>query len=263
MQAMKLQSENHNVSSLKTLVYQSFRTEGIPVWMATCMKSVKDWADHKNYAYEFLDDSFFGYAPAWFREATNNQRHLVADFARLELANLYLNKGWDRVIWVDADVFICDIECFEIDERSDFLLCRELWVTRRDAQVVCSKRVNNSVMMFAKGNDFLHFYRLACQKIVMAKKHECKHTEIGTGFLSGIPRDLPLLKTVACLSPFLLSVFAHKRYEIIEAYEQEFYDPVLAVNLCLTFRDWQYDGVILSDEVYLAVIDYFKKSRNP
>ena len=259
---MTLQNDNHQASGLKTLVYQSFRTENIPGWMTTCMKSVKDWADSKNYEYEFLDDSFFGYAPAWFREATNNQRHLVADFARLELANRYLSQEWDRVIWVDADVFICDIDHFEIDERSDFLLCRELWMTRRDGQVVFSKRINNSVMMFAKGNDFLNVYRLACQKIVMAKKHACRHTEIGTNFLSGVPRDLPLLKTVACLSPFLLSAFAHKQYEIIEAYEQEFYDPVRAVNLCLTFRDWQYDGISLSDEVYLSVIDYFSKRHN-
>lgn len=259
---MTLQSENNKTSSLKTLVYQSFRTENIPAWMATCMKSVKDWADSKNYVYTFLDDSFFGYAPAWFREITNEQRHLVSDFARLELANLYLGQGWDRVIWIDADVFICNVNRFEIDKGNDFLLCRELWMTRRDGNVIFSKRINNSIMMFAKGNDFLNFYRLACQKIVMAKKQACRHTEIGTNFLSGIPRDLPLLKTVACLSPFLLAAFARQQYEIIEAYEQEFHDPVYAVNLCLTFRDWQYDGVALSDAVYLAVIDYFNKSQN-
>lgn len=254
---MILQNENHAAAGLKTLVYQSFRTQNVPVWMPRCMASVKDWADSKNYAYEFLDDRFFGYAPDWFRSVINDQRHLVADFARLELADLYLGQGWDRVIWIDADVFICDINHFDIDGPDDFLFCRELWMTRRNENIAFSNRINNSIMMFAKGNDFLAFYRDACQKIVKSKKQDCWHTEIGTKFLSGIPYKLPLLRTVACLSPLLLLAFSRKNDEIIAAYCNEFSAPIYAINLCLTFRGRQFDDVVFNDDVYLSIIEHF------
>lgn len=89
-------------------------------------------------------------------------------------------------------------------------------------------------------------------------KKACRYTEIGTNFFSDIARNLPLLKTVAYLSPFLLSAFARKQQEIISAYEREFSGSVHAINLCLTFRGWQYYSVTIDDEVYLSVIDYFK-----
>lgn len=254
---MILQNENHNATGIKTLVYQSFRTENVPVWMLKCMASVKEWANSKDYAYEFLDDSFFGYAPDWFRAAINDQRHLVADFARLELAKLYLGQGWDRVVWIDADVFICDINHFDIDGPDDFLFCRELWVTKRNADIAFSNRINNSIMMFTKRGNFLDFYRDACQKIVKAKKHDCWHTEIGTKFLSSIPYKLPLLRTVACLSPLLLLAFARKNDGIIAAYCNEFSAPIYAINLCLTFRGRKLDDVVFSDEVYFSVIEHF------
>jgi hypothetical protein len=246
--------------AIKTLVYQSFRTENVPLWLSLCMDSVKHWTASRNYSYVFIDDSFFDYAPAWFHEATNSQRHLISDYARLELAAIYLNQEWDTVIWVDADVFICNINSFEIDNRYDFVLCRELWMTKRNGSVTFSDRINNSIMMFRKGNHFLSFYIDACKKIVMAKKQSCRHTEIGTNFLSGIPCKPPLLQTVACLSPFLLSAFACNRDDFISHYCNEFSEPIHAINLCLTFRDLQFENIKLTDQVYFSVIDYFKKT---
>lgn len=226
------------------------------------MDSVKRWANNKNYSYVFIDDSFFTYAPTWFHEATNSQRHLVSDYARLELATIYLEKEWNIVIWIDADIFICDVNSFEIDNRYSYLLCRELWMTKRDEKVTFSNRINNSIMMFKKDNQFLNFYMDASRKIVSTKKHNCRHTEIGTQFLSGIPYKLPLLKTVACLSPLLLSAFARQRLDLISTYCHEFSAPIYAINLCLTFRNWLYEDIMLSDHAYHSAIIHFDKNNH-
>ncbi len=226
--------------------------------MQSCIDSVRCWADHRGYSYILLDDVFFNYAPTWFHEATNSQRHLVSDYARLEVAAAYLKQEWDAVIWVDADVFICDMRNFEVDTQKEFLLSRELWMTKIKGEIVFSDRVNNSVMMFKKDNEFLDFYIDACKKIVNKKMHNCRHTEIGTNFLSGIPYELPLLQTVACLSPFLLSEFSRDRKESISRYRDKFLFPIYAINLCLTFRGWKYDEMDLTDQVYMAAIDHFK-----
>jgi hypothetical protein len=218
------------------------------------MQSVRQWAEIQGFAYRFVDDSFFGYAPEWFREAVKGQRHLVSDLARLELARLYLDEGWGRVIWVDADIYIADQQGFRISEEHDHWLCEELWVTMQDSELQFSRRANNAVLSFTQDNRFLDFYRNACQKIVRSKKGKLRHTEIGTSFLSGISHLLPLLKDVAIFSPFLLAEFYKKNEATIMRYQSELGAPIRAVNLCLTFRDARYGDLLLDDGVFARVI---------
>lgn len=241
---------------INTLVYQSFRTHEVPVWMETCMQSVRQWADFHGFSYRFIDDTFFDCVPDWFKTAVNGQRHLVADFARLELARQYLDEGWGRVIWVDADVYICDREGFRIGTHRDHWLCHELWVSQRTDGLHFSNRVNNAIVSFSQGNRFLDFYRHACQKIVQTKKSKLRHTEIGTSFLTGISQLLPLLKGVAMFSPLLLADFYNKNESVIAQYRRRLGTPIKAVNLCLTFRNTQYGDLYFSDEVFTQVIEY-------
>jgi hypothetical protein len=240
--------------AIKTLVYQSFRTHGVPVWMDTCMASVRQWAEIQGFSYRFIDDIFFSYAPEWFRERVKDQRHLVSDLARLELARIYLDEGWDRVIWVDADIYICDPHGFQISTERDYWLSEELWVFLRDNQLNFSRRANNAVMSFTQGNQFLDFYRNACQRIVRSKHEKLRHTEVGTSFLAGISHLLPLLKDVAIFSPRLLSAFYNDDQAIISRYQQELGVPIRAVNLCLTFNNTRFGDLLLDDWVFSQVI---------
>lgn len=219
------------------------------------MQSAKEWAEIQGYAYRFIDDSFFGYVPDWFREAVKGQRHLLSDLARLELARLYLDEGWERVIWVDADIYICDRQGFIIGDEHDHWLCEELWVFIRDNELQFSRRVNNAVLSFSRGNRFLDFYRNACQKIVRSKQGKLRHSEIGTSFLSGIAHLLPLRKEVAMFSPLLLAEFYKNNEIMIARYQQEFGSPIKAVNLCLTFRDTYFGDLLLDDNVFTTVIE--------
>ena len=68
---------------MKTLVYQSFRTSDVPVWVTRCMKTVRGWAADRGFDYQFFDDRFFEYAPDWYREKVKHHRLLVGDLARL------------------------------------------------------------------------------------------------------------------------------------------------------------------------------------
>ena len=240
---------------MKTLVYQSFRTTNVPNWINTCLSSVKKWSDLCGFTYCFIDDAFFDYAPEAFKQAVNNQRHLVSDLARLELAHHYLEQGWERVIWVDADLIICDPENFSIDNSASYLFCRELWMTLRDDNIVFSERVNNSIAVFCKNNNFLDFYRSACHVIVKNKQPKLAHTDIGTGFLTKLIDVLPLIKTSVVFSPFLLSAFYRNDQKIIADYLYRLAVPIQAVNLCLTFRNMQYQGLEITDEVFSTVID--------
>jgi hypothetical protein len=222
--------------------------------METCLSSVKHWAEIQGFAYRFIDDAFFSHVPDWFGEAVKGQRHLVSDLARLELARLYLDEGWERVIWVDADIYICDPQGFQIGEEQNHWLCSELWVSVRDSQWHFSRRVNNAVLAFSQGNNFLDFYRNACERIVRSKQGKLRHTEIGTSFLSGIAHLLPLLKDVAMFSPCLLEAFYNNNESAISRYRTEFGVSIKAINLCLTFRNTHFGDLLLDDEVFTRVI---------
>ncbi len=42
---------------MKTIIYQSYRTENVPTWISTCMQTVKDWATLKGLDYQRIDDN--------------------------------------------------------------------------------------------------------------------------------------------------------------------------------------------------------------
>lgn len=241
--------------NIKTLVYQSFRNFDVPIWMTICMDSVKIWCEKQSFSYRFLGDEFFTYVPEWFNHIVDGQRHLVADLARLELADHYLKEGWDRVIWVDADVLVCDPDNFIISDEEQYWFCKELWMTRRDDNIIFSERANNSITVFCKDNHFLDFYRQACRNIVRNKTGKLSHTDIGTGFLTKITDALPLIKTSVVFSHFLLVAFYRNDKKIIATYLNRLAVPIQAVNLCLTFRNSHYQDVLINDDLYLTVIN--------
>jgi len=55
-----------------------------------------------------------------------HHRLLVGDLARLELAKKFLAEGYDRTIWIDADVIVFGSENFNVDIREDFAFCRNI-----------------------------------------------------------------------------------------------------------------------------------------
>jgi hypothetical protein len=207
------------------------------------------------FSYLFFFFFFFVYAPYWFGEGVIGQLHLVSVLAGWVVGRLYLDVGWGRVIWVDADVYICDQSGFNIGVEQDHWVCDELWATWRDGDFYFSRRANNAILAFSQGNKFLDFYRHACQKIVRSKKGKLRHTEIGTSFLAGVSHLLPQLKGVAIFSPFLLAAFYKKNETTISRYLHELASPIKAVNLCLTFRDTRYGDLLLGDDVFAQVIE--------
>src|SRR5690606_13005887 len=135
---------------MNTVVYQSFRTNNVSAWITTCLESTSKWAKMKGFDYLFYDDDFFNYAPAALRKAVKDQRHLVSDSARIELAAELL-KTYDRVIWVDADVYINNPTSFlQNPPESSFLFCKERWMHKEHQKLNVIERVNNAVMVLER-----------------------------------------------------------------------------------------------------------------
>ena len=242
---------------MNTAVYQSFRTTNVPAWVSRCLTSVSNWAMARGFAYHFYDDEFFGYAPAQLRAAVSNQRHLVSDAARLELAKKLL-ETYDRVIWIDADVYINNPANFlSALPPHKFLFCHEYWVYKDGPTIMASERVNNAVIVMDRDNEFLDFYRYACAQISSEHK-QLAHSAFGTTFLSQIHKVLkqPLIMDVGMLSPLLLDAAKQNNLQILDTYLKRNDFPLNAANLCLTFFNGTYYGRPLDQSAYDAAMDY-------
>jgi hypothetical protein len=221
---------------MKTIVYQSFRTENVPSWIETCMASVRRWAELKGFAYRFWDDSFFDYIPSHLRQRASVHKCLMSDYARVCAAKELLESGYDRTIWVDADALIFDPENFKVDVSSGYAFCREVWLHRtvlRQPQFKLT--VNNSVTVFCRDQQLIDFY-LDSSRGILASDRELNPFSIGTDWLVGLRRivDFPLLNNVGIFGPEMAFRYFKDDGKFLRPYLAYQTGPIAAANLCLS-----------------------------
>lgn len=217
-----------------TLIFQSYRTHDVPDWISLCLKSVQEWTANQGFEYRFIDDRLFDYAPSWYRLKVQDNVQLVSDLSRLILAQEFLQEGYERVIWMDADLLVFDPENFHIPTTKGFSFCREVWSDRDLAgKEVFFEKVNNSVSVFCRDEHFLDFYVDACLTIVR-EAAAVTPVLVGTEFLTTLHGiyPFPLLQQVGILSPALVDALLHKKTGFIAAYLENQGTPVVAANLC-------------------------------
>ena len=176
---------------MRTVVYQSYRTTRVSTWIESCMESVRSWAAANAFDYQFIDDRLFDSVPPWFREKAGQQICPVTDLARLVVARDLLAQGYERTVWVDADmvVFAPDRMAVKIDK--DFAFCHEVWVkSDANGEPTWVQQVNNSITIFTRGSIHLDFFIDACQRIARSKT-QLDRLDVGIGFSLGYPPRFP------------------------------------------------------------------------
>lgn len=262
---------------LKTIVYQSYRTENVPSWISKCMETVRNWASLKGFDYYFIDDRMFSYAPDWYRKKVKNNVLLVSDLARLEIAKELLAQGYDRTIWVDADIVIFDPENFNINIEEEFAFTRELWAIHNKLNCYeYSTRVCNAVTVMVKNNSILDFYIYACKSMVenpdwkirfkndtgwkiklkrSLDRYRYTYKEgfippsfVGTIFLTRLYEQtaFPLLNNVGLFSPDIVHEMTKAHSNMLKQYMKKWIDPIYAANLCGSFYGTQKSDFVMS-----------------
>jgi hypothetical protein len=180
----------------RTLVYQAWDGPKPPAWITTCMDHARAWAERRGFDYRRHDDDFYAQAPDWAVARAKGDRLMLSDPCRLVLAERHLAQGYDRVIWIDADVLIFRPDEFDVDcSATGYLVCSEVWLTgfsQNGAKAVMKPvyRRNGCVLAFDRGNAFLPFYLDACWHIL---RHVENFTSwsLGPGFLTPLFERLP------------------------------------------------------------------------
>ena len=240
-----------------TLIYQSYRTHNVPLWISRCLQSVQSWSRDNGYEYRFIDDTLFEYAPDWYRQKVQNNVQLVSDLSRLLLARKFLQEGFQRVIWIDADMLIFKPESFQIEATTGASFCREIWVDAdKEGTIIHQKKINNSVSVFHQQAPLLDFYIEACLKIVETSD-KITPVLVGTAFLTELNKIYPLslLRNVGIISPALVCDILSCQNDFIDKYQEWHGSPVYAANLCGSMDNKTFNGVKINENAMEKVVE--------
>lgn len=226
---------------MRTVILQSYRTDNIPAWIASCLASARQWARIAGFDYEFVDDSFFDYAPAWVRVHRVQHMYPVTDIARLYLLRDRLNHGFERAVWLDADIIVFDPERFRVDTQAGYAFAHEIvpLLDRSGRVHLTGPSINNSVIVMQKGCPTLDNYISAAEDILRRRPIEkWSRMMIGPDFLRTLAKTKPIerLMQVGLFTPPLLSDIAAGGGELSRQYRQRFGNAMAAANLCHFLR---------------------------
>ena len=247
-----------------TLIYQSYRTENVPEWIRQCLNSVEAWTQKRDFKYRFIDDKLFQYAPDWYREKVNDNVQLVSDLARLVLAKKFLAEGYERVIWIDADLLIFDSQSFAVETIDGVHFCRETWVdSDLDGNIVHQKKYNNSVSVFHKDNVFLDFYIDACLKLVDSRE-KIPHVLVGTTFLTTLHEIYPFgeIRNVGIISPALVYDLISGNTEFLIKFREWHGASVHAANLCGSMQHHTFHGIEIDESSMQKVVEKLLEQKS-
>jgi hypothetical protein len=247
---------------MRTVVFQSFRTNDVPEWINRCMASVQGWATSRGFEYKFIDDRLFDYVPDKYRQKIKD-KIILSDLARLLASKQLLTEGHQRTIWVDADIIVFDPDAWLIPTEHDYYFCHEMAPVNKTAQgVQFDVRANNSVSVFSAGNQFQDFYIDSCRKI-LDQKDSPDHWGLGTHFLSWVRRayPIPLMSNIGVFCAALLKDIMKGTAEVMPWYIRAQNVPLVAANLCASLRDAPSPPATIMDDVCKIVVDRCLESK--
>jgi len=249
---------------LKTLVFQSYRDVDVPPALARAMATVHDWARSRGHDYERLDDRFFDVLPAWYRQRVGDHKLVLANLARLVVAKRSLEAGYDRAIWVDADVVVFAPDAFDVAPDQGFALSRETWVERRGGGLVAEFRVNNAVCAFDRGNAFLDYAIWAHETLVRDRPGAILRHGTSTALLTRlfVAAPLPLLHDVAVLTPaMILELAGPGEGPALRELARRHGAPMHAANLGGSMVGVPHDGVVATARDFEAALERLIATR--
>ena len=247
---------------MKTIVYQSYRTTNVPHWIDRCMRSVRSWAQRVDFEYRFIDDRLFDYLPDWYRRAASTNILVLTNLARLLVARELLAAGYERTIWIDADILVFGEDAFRIDVSEQFAFVREVWMTTRSGATVKAHQVNNSISVFTLGNCFLEFGIWAHEQLVRDGTRVHSHgttSRLLTALHQAAP--MPLLDDVGLFSPPVMRDLLGGNGTLVAEYAAAHGAPIHAANLGASLSGTSFNGITLTPKDFDATIDLLESTR--
>lgn len=235
---------------MTTIVYQSFRPAPVPAWAERCLASVEAWAAGSGFGYRRYGDELFDRLPAWYRDKARGLPMVGTDLGRLLLARELLAEGFERAIWLDADVLVLDARALRPPAGIECAFAREVWVQRGpDGRLSAHEKVNNAFCLFAAGGRVLDFYAYAAESLVRRAGGAIPPTLAGPKLLAVLHNlvAFPLLDGLATLGPVVLADVLSGGGPALELLRRRMGGPIHAVHLGASLAGREHEGVQVDD----------------
>ena len=222
-----------------TLVIQSHCSPLPYSWLESCLSSVRHWCELNRFTYQFIGDELFDSMPEDIQEKLNGQRVIASDLARLYAIQDALSKGYEAMVWLDADFLIFNPECFELP-KDEYAVGREVWVQSDEQdKLKVYKKVHNAMLMFRKGNAFLDFYIDTAERLLRQNEGTVPPQFIGPKLLTALHNvvQLPVMESAGMLSPLVVRDVIQGGGGALKVFMAQSPVPVYGANLCISSCD--------------------------
>lgn len=221
--------------SSDTLVIQSHRSPLPSGWLEKCLESARAWADIHNFDYRFIGDELFADVSEPLMEKTCTQRVVATDLARLLVLRSFLEQGYQRVVWCDADLLIFQPESLTLP-AADFAVGREVWIQSDDTngEPKAYIKVHNAFMLYSAGNAFLDFYIDSATRMLSLHEGRFVPQFIGPKLLTALHNivHFPVIENAGMLSPSVVQDIVAGGGPSLDLFLTRSTEPLAAVNLC-------------------------------
>lgn len=187
-----------------------------------------------DYEYHFLGDEIFDCLPAELLDKTRHQKVVASDLARLLVLKDSLNRGYETVIWLDADFLVFNPAAFAVPDQP-YAVGREVWVQNdRHGKLKVFKKVHNAFLMFRQGNNFLDFYSETAERLLLLNQGTMPPQFIGPKLLTALHNIaiLPVLESAGMLSPAVIKDVLSGQGMALDKFISNSPEPLVAANLC-------------------------------
>jgi len=241
---------------MKTIVYQSHALEKMVPWLRACTSSVEAWTQHISAEYRFLGDELFDLLPPVLREKYAAQPVILSDLARLRLLLGALQEGYERAVWLDADILVFAPERFVLP-KTTHVVGREVWVQRQDGKLRAYRKVHNALLMTSKGDSFLPFYADAAECLLERAVPPLVPQFIGPKFLTAQHNivGLHVCESVGMLSALALKDAVMGGGPALDLTVEGHEIPPAAFNLSASYAGKESDGICNSEADYEAAVE--------
>ncbi len=253
---------------MRTALLQSYRATSQLDWVATCMASVNALATQNDWGYHFRGDDIFDLVPQGLLDKFATQKPLLCDIARLAWAKDVFEQQPDieRVIWLDADVYVFDPDNLIIDPAANFAVAnfavgRQVWV-QADARgkLKSYRQVHNAVLAFHRQSSALDF--LLESVLALANRHEGTASPqlLGPKLLTALHNILgfSVIESIGMASPRVLQDLANGGGEALDQLTADSATALAALNLCTSYQGQTVDGVTCTPELFDRAIAALK-----
>ena len=217
---------------MKILIIQSYRTHNVSAWIARCLASVQAWARARRYDYRLTNDSAFALCGEDYLATVGDNVRSITNLCRLELIKSALAEGYDRAIWMDADILVFAPNRLDFSPVERISFPRETWLHPVKGGWRVKETLNNCVVVCPQGDPDLNLIIEATRH--RARYHPINHNhQVGVEVIRGLHKFLqfPLLSNVGMLSNYVVVALAHNRKQVIGNQASYHGTPIYAANL--------------------------------